>query len=601
MTFRSTFILSACALSLFAFIYFFESRTPDPNIKAAIPRLIPGFDPSTITAVEITRTNALIRVQRTNDGWQLSSPSYPAQSTGIESLISESAAASKLGTVSAQEVQNDPGGFKSFGLDPARISVTFQTSTGRVHLKIGGNTPIGERIYVQIVGSPEVVVTDSKLLKHLPETANQWRDTRLVDIAPLQFDRVQVASGPRLFEIQRNPTNQQWRITRPLPGRADSNGVEQLLIRLQSAHVAKFVQDAPTLDLESFGLQTPAATLSLLSETNTLASIEFGRSPTNDQTKVFARSLVRSNVVLVSRDLLDFLQQPYKNFHDPHLLELQPGTVSTIQIRTGETFDLEKRDGKWMVAPGNFPADPGLVGEMLTNAANLEIVDFAKDVPTEADLKQYGLNLPSKQYTFLKLGTNLAGVATNVPIVRVDFGAAANPPDTIFAKRSDEVPVYRTATASVDELPVQSFQVRDRRLWNISPAAVTNLAFIFNDTTYMLPRAATGRWSTDDILNAAIEEIIFRITQIKTPRWVAKGNQKAAVFGLMNSSSSMTLGVVDPAQPRQISVVFGGRTPGRSPNVYASYIPEGESERLIFEFPGAIYQEILRLMTPNPK
>jgi hypothetical protein len=336
-------------------------------------------------------------------------------------------------------------------------------------------------------------------------------------------------------------------------------------------------------------------------DTNTLITVEFGKSPTNDQTKVYARSLVRSNVVLVSRDLLDFLLQPYKNFHDPHLLELQPSTINAVQVRATESFDIEKREGKWMVTPGNFPADPGLVGELLTNAANLEIIDFAKDVPAEADLKQYGLALPARQYTFLQLGTNFAGLATNIPLVRVDFGSVANPPDTIYVKRSDEVPVYKTATASVEDLPVQAFQVRDRRLWNIAPTAITNLSFVFNDTPYTVARSAAGRWSADDVLNAALEELAFRVANARTPRWVAQGDQRAAMFGTLNSPGSLTLGVSDPARAKQISVSFGGRTPGKTPNVYASFIPDGEAERLIFEFPGALYQEILRLMTPNPK
>jgi hypothetical protein len=51
------------------------------------------------------------------------------------------------------------------------------------------------------------------------------------------------------------------------------------------------------------------------------------------------RNLARSNIVLISRELLDFLQQPYKNFHDPHLVELPLTNIKAIQVRAAESFD----------------------------------------------------------------------------------------------------------------------------------------------------------------------------------------------------------------------------------------------------------------------
>ncbi len=599
MTFRTTLVLLAAALGLFVFIYFFESRLPGDSGKAPVARIISDLDPGSISAIEITRSNLVVRVQRTNENWQITNPVYPAQSTGIESLVTAVANAPRLSRVGGHDVQNEPGGLRAFGLEPPRATIMFQSSTGRFQLSIGGKAPVAGRIYVQLVGSSDVLVTDSGLLKHLPETINQWRDTRLLDSTSTRFDRVQVASGPRIFEIQRNSTNQQWQITRPLPGRADSNRVEELMVRLQNTPVIKFVQDTPALDLEPFGLQTPAATLSLGVDTNVLGMIEFGGSPTNDASQVYARNLARSNIVLISRELLDFLQQPYKNFHDPHLLEVPFKSITSIQVRAGESFEIEKREGKWMVSAGNFAVDSLLVGEMLTNIANLEIVDFAKDVPTEADLAQFGLLPPKREYTFLTVGTNLAGAATNTPLVRVDFGT--NQIDTIYAKRSDETPVYKTITAAVDSLPTHAFQIRDRRLWNVPVGAITNVSFVFNDATTSLSRDGTGHWSSDDVFNAAVEEIFFRVSQARTARWVARGDQKAAILGLTSSRSRMTIGILEGGHSRQIALTFGGRTAARPANIYASYLPDDESERLIFEFPGALYQDLLRLMTPNSK
>jgi len=78
MTFRSTLILLVSAACLFAFIYFFESRLPEDSTKRSAARIISGLDSRSIGAVEITRSNNLVvRIQRTNENWQLTNPPYP--------------------------------------------------------------------------------------------------------------------------------------------------------------------------------------------------------------------------------------------------------------------------------------------------------------------------------------------------------------------------------------------------------------------------------------------------------------------------------------------------------------------------------------------
>src|SRR5436190_18607982 len=161
MTFRTTLILLASALGLFAFIYFFESRFAGDSGKGSVARIISDLDPRSIGAIEITGSNLVVRVQRTNESWQLTNPAYPAQSTGIESLVTAVANAPRLSRVGAHDVQNETGGLRAFGLEPPRATIMFQTSTGRFHLYIGGKAPVAGRIYVQLVGSSDVLVTDS--------------------------------------------------------------------------------------------------------------------------------------------------------------------------------------------------------------------------------------------------------------------------------------------------------------------------------------------------------------------------------------------------------------------------------------------------------
>src|SRR6202034_4210646 len=109
-----------------------------------------------------------------------------------------------------------------------------------------------------VVGAEGVYVVDANLLKVIPIVADQWRDTALADIHGQGFDRITVTNGIKIIELQFNPTNGLWTMTRPIQARADGNFINGLVQDLGGLRVMQFVADGPNSDWESFGLQPPA-------------------------------------------------------------------------------------------------------------------------------------------------------------------------------------------------------------------------------------------------------------------------------------------------------------------------------------------------------
>src|SRR4029077_19472348 len=88
MNSRTTWWLVTLAVGLSAFIFFYERHLGGPGRAAQPDLLLPGFNPKSITSVEVMRSNQVIRVVRTNNLWYLASPvSYPAQPERIEQLL----------------------------------------------------------------------------------------------------------------------------------------------------------------------------------------------------------------------------------------------------------------------------------------------------------------------------------------------------------------------------------------------------------------------------------------------------------------------------------------------------------------------------------
>jgi len=147
-------------------------------------------------------------------------------------------------------------------------------------------------------------------------------------------------------------------------------------------------------------------------------------------------------------------------------------------------------------------------------------------------------------------------------------------------------------------LPRFALQVRDRKIWEIDPNAVTSLTITTNGQTQTLARTAGGAWSADTIQNAAIEDLVFRLAHLQAIDWSGFGRQRLAPFGISEAGLSVTLNLSEPLAGLTPTIQFGISSPRG--HVYASVVLPGESDAVIFECLGGTYQQLLQVLPPRP-
>ncbi len=586
---RTTVWLVAIALGLFGYIYFVELHSPDSAADARGPgRLLPEFDPSSVTSVEVTRTNETIRAEVINDQWHLTHPPYPAQAAVIEAFLQGFAQLTRHQEISAKDVA-DAGGLAPFGLETPSALVRISAGTNHIQLRVGAKTLVGDRVYVQVAGSKGVATTDAAMLEHLPADSAVWRNPLLIHEGNLAFDGLSITTGSRPLRLERDRATQLWRLVQPMPvRRADFGRVEYLIQQLFRARVTQFVSDNPKDDLEPFGLQPPEAELTLWSGTNAVGQLQFGRTSPKHPTQVYVRRMSHTNVVLVARELGDLVQKPYTEFRDRSLLSFRPAAVHRIEGRADEVFAVQRssRNDWQIVEPFQAPADRQLMQLFLEDLARLEIVRFEKDVVT--DFSPYGLAEPARQYTLKTTLTNSTGL-TNVPLLQVDFGATpTNELDTVFCRRADENSVYVVAFADMFRLERAAFALRDRRVWRFASSNVTSVTALMRGQKRELTRdPATRHWDkTNPVLDAAIEETLHRLGQLEADSWTARGPDQAERFGAAGNKFQLMLNLNEQGESRSLSVNFGNLASSGQP--YAAVVLE-QGEPVIFKFPAQLY------------
>ncbi len=454
---------------------------------------------------------------------------------------------------------------------------------------IGAPTTPGDQVYLEVVGTEGAFVVDADLLKSIPRSANDWRDTAILKTDLSGVDQIAVTNAGNAFLLRRDPTNHLWRLMWPLPlARADNARIEQSLHQLEALRVRQFVSDTPN-DLEAFGLNPALTDLALSRGTNSVVALQLGKPLTNDATQVYARRPGQGGVFTVAADLVATWRNAWDAFRDRHLLDVNE-EIAAIRVKGEDSFSLVLETNKtWRVVPSNFPADLDLVKEFRSMLLNLRISEFVKDIVNAPDWPTYGLATPVRQYVLERPASSSPPGASNSVLAELNFGLSTNQPDKVFVRRSDESSVYAISTNDFTRLPFASWQFRERRLWHFSTNDVARVTISQGGKRCHLVRKGPFSWSVvsgSGIFNdLAVEQTIQALGEAWAVNWVGCGEQSRNSCGFRDADYQITIELQSGDKP---SIEFGGEAP--SGNRYAAVTLDGQLR--VMEFPWVLYRDL---------
>lgn len=577
MNSKSTWIWITIAAVLFAAVFGVEKfwRKPPPGI---VP-LLPGLRASAVSSVQYIPAGQLeIRVDRTNQVWQLVKPiGFPAQAASIEALLKALQQIAPMQTISGAELRQHANADEEFGFNN-RSTLTLLSEQGRRQIYLGSRTAPGDGLYVQVVGVEGVFVVDSQLLRLLPGKIDDWRDSGLVDLRGLVFDHIIISNANVVVELQQPATNELWRLVMPMSARADNLRLGDALQKLHATRVVQFVSDAVNADADAFGFHTPELELTLARGTNVLTALQFGKSPTNDSTLIYAHRLGMPAVFTVEREPLRPWLASLNEFRDPHLLTLL-SPVEEVQVSGGEAFTLQRTaTNAWRLVDSEMPVDTGFANDLLLMLVTAPIQKFA-DAITPADLPQYGLAEPLRRITVRGHPHN---GGTNQIFAELAFG---EPKDgLVYVRRADEnAVVYAINISDFARVAVAGWQLRDRQIWRYAPTNVVGFAVTRNGRKTELRRVGANSWafapgSQGVVNNSEIEKTVLAFGGLDASAWVGRGTDKLAGFGFSTNNLHVSIELKDGTKHE---VEFGGVSVDNYP--YAAVRLNGET--WICEFP----------------
>jgi Domain of unknown function (DUF4340) len=310
-------------------------------------------------------------VEKQGKAWQVTQPAaVPADDAEISGITSN------LASLEVQRVVDDQAGdLKQYGLDPARIEVTFKFAGKDQKLLLGQKTPTGTDVYAMVPGKPRVFLVASYLESTFNKSSFDLRDKTILKIDREKVDRMEIETPDRTVKVAKQGGD--WRMSSPADARADFGAVEGIIGRLNTTPM-KAITAAEPADLKEYGLDQPSATVRVTSG-SAQAGLAIGKSA--GEGVVYAKDLSRPMVFTVESALFDELKKPADDFRVKDLFDARAFNTTRVEItRNGQTVVFEKDKGKdtWkQVAPAAKPADTAKVEALLTTMSSARATSFA--------------------------------------------------------------------------------------------------------------------------------------------------------------------------------------------------------------------------------
>jgi hypothetical protein len=432
---RSTVVLLVLLAGIGGYIYFVESER-DPAAADAKPKAFAALAADNIEEIRIKNADGeTSHVQKVGENWQLLEPNKAGADTGVVGTVT-----SNLSTLEVQRVVDEsPSDLKQYGLEPARIDVSFRLKDQKdfQQLFVGNKTPTGGDVFARRPNEKRVFLISSYLESIFNKSSFDLRDKSVLKFDRPAADRIEVVEGSGTIEFAR--TGMDWRIARPIAARADYAAMEGLLTRLSSTFMQKIVVPEAT-NLAMYGLDRPVLTASVTSGGST-ARLLIGRM---EEGARFAKDSGRPEVFTVEETLFTELAKDAPDYRRKDLFDARSFTANRIEIRRGADMLAFDKSGTgeaemWKNAAGQT-VDLMKVEDLLSRLTNIRAVTFENTVP--ASLKMPNLTVTIRFDTSKTETVTFGGSGADVVAARADEPGAA---------KIDSMP-YEEAVKAVDAL-----------------------------------------------------------------------------------------------------------------------------------------------------
>jgi hypothetical protein len=523
MNWRTTLVLAAIALGVLAYLRFFEMKQPSTGEAKRQAQNVVNFDRNKISGIVIQNGDEKIEMQRRDNRWRLEAPiKDQADSSLIESLLSDLENWQKDGTISAKEIETDKSKLNEYGVNRPKLRLKLIGQDRPPEILFGKDAALEGKMYVRFDDSKETFLAGQSVKKDIDKKSEEFRDRKLTGLITAQVTRVILKTPAGEMELQKKGDH--WDIVKPLRARGDDQKIADLIAQITTARIQQFVADDHG-DLHGYGLAEPRGALTLFTQDDKQGQLlQIGDVPEKEKDQRYVRFAPRGFVYTVPKKIEEILSTKPDDLRDRHLVRVDTNILDRITIAPADkTKTLLARKGEnWTIASlNNTPANSGEIRRFIDTLQNERVTKFVEDIGS--NLAKYGLDQPQLQLTFSSFASeNTAETkAGEQPFATIAFGKVDG--DNVYARLADEPFVVAVRRGLVDQIFTDPLQWQELSIFKFKPEQIHRFS-IATDKELSMERDEKKQWrwlkGSGEINQANVQSLLSALANLHAVRWL---------------------------------------------------------------------------------
>lgn len=552
MRYRTTLTLLGLVLALGGYLVLFDAK-PKPK-EGEFPKAF-ALAPDAVRGLTLESGGVRIVVTRDGAAWRMTAPlAVRASATVMDELVNE-----LCGLTVQQTLEGITEG-TTFGLDPAAVTCTADTSSGPVVLRMGQDTPDGRTTFAARDGRKEVVLVLKSAAEKFRKSVNACRDKALLAVNKAKVDRLEFIYPDRALVVAKEGGT--WRVESPRRCLAGAGETEAALDFFYNNPVEEFVADG-VKDFAPYGLDKPRFEIRLREAGQAaISGYQVGskskeRGPFERYDTFYVRPLGTDSVMTFKVARADDYGKEARHFRPRRLLA--GGWEAAVSVRLegpgGVLEAVKEGPDRWTLkAPVSAPAAWSRMNERLGQA--LRQLEMLEMEPLEAARAAIlGLDRPQGRVT-----VGWDGGLTQV----LSFGRPDPVTGEIPLTASGEDFLFTVPPSAMDLLRIGYADLRDDVALAIPLPALQELA-VDGPGGHRVFECRQGAWAQvkperREAPLPGLSALVGLMTPLKAERWVACGPAVPwADHGLAAPAVTVRITYLEGETPRTRTLLLGRR------------------------------------------
>src|SRR2546430_11457834 len=235
MNWRTTLVLAAITLGVFAYLRFVEMKQPSTEEAKRQAQNVVKFDRNKINGIVIQNGDEKIEMRRRDNRWRLETPiKDQTDSSLIENLLSDLENWQRDGTISAKEIEADKNKLTEYGLNKPKLRLKLIGQDRPPEILFGKDAALEGKMYVRFENSKETFLAGQSVKKDIDKKPEEFRDRKLTDLITAQVSRIILKTPAGEMELEKKADH--WEIVKPLRARGDDQKINDLIANHYRTH-----------------------------------------------------------------------------------------------------------------------------------------------------------------------------------------------------------------------------------------------------------------------------------------------------------------------------------------------------------------------------